>query len=85
MILSPPSYLHIKALIKICRERNTLFKTNCEAPLARFVFLFQSFVLILMFSARQSFTSPKYIFADKRPENAPSVLNAYKCVIFRLG
>lgn len=37
-----------------------------------------------VFTLSISYTS-KYIFIDKQPENMPSVLNVYKCVIFKLS
>lgn len=62
-ILSPLSYLHIKALIKTVKGQNALFKTDSNARNGLFYFLYQSFVWILMFLPRQS-AAPQNIFSS---------------------
>lgn len=63
MILSPLSYLHIKALIKIVKGQNALFETDSRSLKHNlFYFLYQSLVWILMFLPCQSVT-PRNIFS----------------------
>lgn len=85
MILSPLSYLHIKALIKIVKGQNAFFKTDSRS-LTELVLFFISVISLDSDVFTLSISTPRNIFTSINGLKTCHVSkNVYKCVIFKLS